>query len=274
MGLSACAEPFFFFPNQVTYIARNELGVPTEDFYFDSEGARLHGWWMASLGVPLATVIHLHGNTGNVSEHAGMITWLPRMNINVLTFDYRGFGLSQGQPTLNGMVMDALAAVAQARERGKGLPFVLLGQSLGGATAIRAAAAAADPSIRLLIIDSAFSSYRAIARMATQKTPLSPFAPLFLGTLPPANQDPLHMMPRVNSPVILLHGEHDRVIPIRHGEQLYAAAPGLKTFLRIPEGHHLDALMRSDVRHSVTESVLRHTRRRSQDAAVSQGANR
>src|SRR5256885_284827 len=253
--LAGCAEPFFFHPDAATYAPRRSLGVTLEDVAFDSGGSQLHGWWMPAQGAARATVVHCHGNAANISNHARLVAWLPAVHINVLTFDYRGFGASDGTPSLNGVVEDARAAIAEARRLQPGLPIILFGQSLGGATAVRAAAEETEGDVRLLVIEGAFASYRDITRDATRGTVLSVVAAVASTTLPSRQWDPVNAMARLHMPVVVLHGDRDRVIPIEHGERLYAAAPGPKRFIRVPDGRHLDAMSRPEIRADLLEAI-------------------
>jgi len=256
LSLAGCVEGMFFYPDTRTYATPEQLGVDVRDVVFDNgEGSRLHGWWMPAVGAARATVVQVHGNAANVSNHAVLVAWLPAHGFNVLSFDYRGFGRSEGSPTLNGVVADTHAALAEARRRGGGTPLVVLGQSLGGATAVRALAEDGANDVKLLILDSAFSSYRGIARDAASRSFLSLIAPLAVAGLPPLESDPLAAMARVRTPVLLMHGERDTVIPIAHSERLHAAAVSPARFIRIPGGQHLDALSRPALRPEILAAI-------------------
>jgi uncharacterized protein len=254
-GAAGCVEGFFFHPDQRIYTTPQQLGVVAQDVFFDVDGASVHGWWMPATGTAKATVVQAHGNAANLTNHAPLVAWLPAAGCNVLAFDYRGFGRSAGSPTLTGVVADTRAALAEARRRHPRLPLVLLGQSLGGATAIRAAAEETTDDIRLLVVDSAFASYRGIARDASRGTPLSLVEPLGASALPGDARDPVQAIARLRMPLLLLHGERDQVIPIEHSERLHAAARSRKDFIRIPGGQHLDALMRDDVRSRLLSAI-------------------
>lgn len=251
--LSACAETFFFYPSRGA--AGRQRGDAVEDMFFDSGGLRLHGWWMPAQGGARATVVHAHGNSGNVSLHAPQVSWLTAAGLNVLTFDYRGFGQSEGVPSLSGIVADTRAAIARARGLDSTLPIVLLGQSLGGATAIRAAADAQEEVVRFLVLDSAFASYRGIVRDTVQLGVLALIPLYVVPSLPGRVSDPVSVMARLRMPVLLLHGESDRVVPIDHSERLHAAATGPKQLIRIRGGEHLDALSREEVRREVLAAI-------------------
>jgi fermentation-respiration switch protein FrsA (DUF1100 family) len=252
--LAGCVEGLFFHPDQRVYATPQQLGIAVQDVFFDSGGVRLHGWWMPASGAVRATLVQAHGNAANVSNHAPLVSWLPAHGVQVLCFDYRGFGRSEGSPSLDGVVADTRAALDEARRRaGPGARLVLLGQSLGGASAIRVAAEVDD--LRLLVIDSAFASYRGIARDAAAASPLALLAPLAGASLPDASRDPEAAIARVRAPLLLLHGERDEVIPIRHSERLHAAARAPRQFVRIPDGRHLDALTRETVRQRILASI-------------------
>jgi len=258
--LAGCAEGLFFYPDQRVYSTPAQLGVAVQEFHFaNADGLLLHGWWLPAVGTPRATLVHAHGNAANISNHAPFIAWLPAEGIEVLSFDYRGFGRSHGKPSLDGVVADTRAAIAEARRRRRSAgPLVLLGQSLGGATAIRALAeetAAGAADIKLLITDSAFASYRGVAREAASRSVLSLVAPLALASLPAEASDPLSAIVHIKAPVLLLHGELDSIIGIGNSERLHAAATSPKQFIRIAGGQHMDALERADVRARVLAAI-------------------
>jgi len=255
-SLAGCVEGMFFYPDARTYTTPGQLGITAHDVFFDNgEGSKLHGWWMPAVGAARATVVQAHGNAANVTNHAPLVAWLPAHGYNVLSFDYRGFGRSEGSPTLNGVVADVRAAVAEARRRSGTTPLVLLGHSLGGATAVRALAEENADDVKLLILDSAFASYRGIARDAASQSLLSLVAPLAVAGLPREASDPLTAISGIRVPVLLLHGERDSVIPIEHSERLHAAVNSPKQFIRIPGGQHLDALSRAELRPRLLAAI-------------------
>ncbi|MGB2817517.1 MAG: alpha/beta hydrolase, partial [Burkholderiaceae bacterium] len=107
--LAGCVERFFFDQDAVTYTVPEQFGVRAHDVEIRSaDGTRLHGWFLPASGEPKGTVLHLHGNAANVSNHLPLVAWLPARGYNVLMLDYRGFGRSEGKPTLDGIVDDAL----------------------------------------------------------------------------------------------------------------------------------------------------------------------
>ena len=255
--LAGCIEGLFFHPDARTYSTPAQFGLAAEEVSIPGpEASHLHAWFIAARGAPKGTVLQVHGNAANISNHLPLVAWLPAAGYNVLLFDYRGFGRSDGRPSLDGVVADTRAALAWLRARRDLQPnrIVVIGHSLGGASALRAVAA--EPQgVRAVVVDSAFASYRGIARDAAG--PLGAIAAPLFGGLPDARSDPVAAVRELRVPLLVMHGSVDRVIPIAHGEALYAAAAEPKRWLRIDGGHHLDALMRDDVRAMLVEWLER-----------------
>jgi hypothetical protein len=255
--LAGCVERMFFYPDSAQYTRPQQFGLQHEDVEIvTADGLRLHGWWLPAGGAARGSVLHLHGNAANVSNHLPLVAWLPAAGFNVLMLDYRGFGRSAGKPTLDGVVEDAAAALRFLRSRPDvdAKRLIVLGQSLGGATALRLLARDSD-GVRLAVIEAAFASYRGIARdAALRSVVLAPLLPLALPSLPARQDDPLTVLPGIRVPLLIVHGTADEVIPFSHGEQLAAAAPKAE-FLRIDGANHMESLLRPDIQRRVTEAM-------------------
>jgi hypothetical protein len=251
-------ESMFFYPDRVSYTRPAQFGLAFEELFFDSGGDRLHGWWLPATTQPSrGAVLHVHGNAANISNHLPLVAWLPPAGFDVLMFDYRGFGQSAGRPTLAGIVDDAAAALAALRRQPGVDPqrLIVFGQSLGGATALRLLARDAA-GVRLAIVDSAFASYRQIAREAAlDSVVLAPLLPLALPMLPPADDDPVSALASIRVPLLFVHGTRDSVVNVRHSEQLHAAAREPKRLLKIDGAVHMEALMRSAVQAQVLSQM-------------------
>jgi fermentation-respiration switch protein FrsA (DUF1100 family) len=258
IGLGGCAERFFFYPDQRTYTTPHRHGLTAEDAQIAGpEGETLHGWWLPARGTARGTVLHAHGNAANISNHLPLVAWLPEADFHVLSFDYRGYGRSTGHPSLDGVVDDTLAALAWLRQRPEvdATRIVVLGQSLGGATALRAIGRSPQ-GVRLLVVDSAFSSYRGIAKEAAQGSlPLRWMAPLLLPSLPDTQDDPVTAVTRLTVPLLVMHGTDDEIVGHHHGIALHAAARGPKQWLPVPGGRHIDGLTRTAVRAAVLQAL-------------------
>src|SRR5262245_32609812 len=71
-------ERYFFYPDQVVYTTPQALGLAAQDLRFPGpDGSTLHAWWMPARGPALGTVLHVHGNAANISNHLPLVAWLP-----------------------------------------------------------------------------------------------------------------------------------------------------------------------------------------------------
>lgn len=208
------------------------------------DGTRLHGWWLpAKAGVQVkGTVLHLHGNGGNLAWHLGGSYWLPEQGYQVLMLDYRGYGLSQGKPLLPEVYQDIDAAfswLAEAPEV-QGKPLILLGQSLGGALAVHYLAEYPQQRGRLkaLVLDGVPASYREIARYALSNSWLTWPLQVPLSWLVPDDDSAIRAMPEVAGvPMLIYHSVDDEIVPLANGVSLYQAAPPPRVFQPTRGGH-------------------------------------
>ena len=148
-----------------------------EEHWFETtDGELLYGWYCRSPR-PVASAVFCHGNTGNLTTSADAIPHLLDAGINVLFFDYRGFGKSSGRPSINGIVADGVTAARfHDTIRPKSLPSILYGYSLGGAVA---AQVIKRHSFDGLILQSTFTSLPKLARVLFPRFPMH----LFTGDL-------------------------------------------------------------------------------------------
>lgn len=236
---------------------------PHRDIYFPAtDGVRLHAWYFPASGKPRGTVLVMHGNAENLSRHVNSVLWLVQEGFNLFIFDYRGFGLSEGKPTLPGIHLDAAAALEQVlalpETEEKGL--VVLGQSIGGAIAVHTLAASPQRSrVALLALDSTPASYRLIAREKLAGVfftwPLQyPLSLLFDDDYSPVR----HIGSLAPLPLLIIHGTRDPVVPEHHGELLFAAAGEPKEYWAAsPEGHVM-SFADGNLRQRFAETITRH----------------
>lgn len=258
---SGCANGLFYQPDDRLY--QTPVG-PYEAVSFPSlDGTRLTGWFVPSQQPDtVGTVIHFHGNAANISNHYGFVGWLPGAGFNLFLFDYRGYGDSEGKPGRRGVFEDSVAALRYVAARDDVDParLIAFGQSLGGANAIAAAAATPDVPLKGVVVDSAFYSYRSIARDKIGLIPLLGWFKWPLSFLTATNgHSPGPVIARLApTPVLIIHGTHDRVVPYEHGRRLYGAAASPKRLWTVEGGGHTDALI---TRKTVyREKLARHLR--------------
>ncbi|MFN9211866.1 MAG: alpha/beta hydrolase [Betaproteobacteria bacterium] len=257
--LAGClpVERLFFYPDARVYTTPAQFGLAHEDVWLTAaDGSRLHAWWLpAKLQPALGTVLHLHGNAANVSNHLPLAAWLPAQGFNVLMLYYRGFGRSEGGPTLDGVVEDAQAALRalHARPGVDADRLIVIGHSLGAATALRLLAAD-SAGVRLAVLDAPFASYRGIARDAAGGTVLAPALPLALPALPDADKDPVTAAARLDLPLLILHGDADTVIPLHHSQQIAKAAKNAQSIV-VPGAGHLQTFDDPRLRAQIVQAM-------------------
>ncbi len=255
-GLYGCTSVFLY-PDRVQHLAERDPGTPAEDVWITAaDGSDLHALYLPSRDPPRATVLFLHGNAENLSSHVHAVAWLPARGYAVLAVDYRGYGRSQGSASVDGVHEDAAAALdwlLRARQGARAddtAPVVIYGQSLGASVAI--ALAAATPSrerIAAVIADSAFSSYRRIAREKLAQAWLTWPLQWPLSWLISDHHAAIDVVGRLSPvPLLLIHGEGDLIVDARHSQRLYDAAGEPRELWLIPEGRHIDAPRRESVR--------------------------
>jgi alpha-beta hydrolase superfamily lysophospholipase len=212
-----------------------DAGFPYEQTTFTSaDSVRLHGWFVPA-PAPRATVLFCHGNGGNISTLTGVIAAFHEFGCNTFVFDYRGYGRSEGTPDETGTYTDAFAAWEYLTTT-RGVPpreIVLVGRSLGGAVAAWLATRV-QPSG--LVLEAAFVS---VPDMAAE---VYPWLPATLLTR--FRYDTRASLRLVTVPVLVIHSRDDEVVPFRHGQALFEAAPEPKRFLEIAGGHN-DGFQRS-----------------------------
>ncbi len=219
----------FFKPGQVFISdpATQQLS-PEEVHFTSSDGVMLFGWYFKRPEARGAILV-CHGNVENLSTHVKLDLWLVEAGYNLFIFDYRGYGRSEGRPDVAGVQLDAAAALETLINR---LPhpgndrIIVFGKSLGGAIATNVVATSPYKArVKALIIDSAFSDYRMIAREKIADSIIGwPFQ-YPLSFLVNDDYSPLKKIGDIAPvPVLIVFGTDDRIVPGHHSRLLYAAA--------------------------------------------------
>ena len=192
------------------------------------DGEKLVAWHVAPKGAK-RLVIYFQGNAGGLNLRADRFRWLIADGTGLLALSYRGYGGSSGKPSEAGFIRDAIAAYDFAAARYSPKRIVVWGESLGTAVAT---AVAADHDIGALILDAPFTSAVDVGAAAYPFVPVRWFM-----------KDTFHSDERivhVDAPLLVLHGEQDRVVPIAFGERLFKLAPEPKRMVRFPLGGHVN----------------------------------
>ena len=218
--------------------------------FLTSDGLQLGAWFIAGPGsAPRPTILVFNGNAGNRAYRAPLAVSLRRHGLQLLLTDYRGYGGNPGTPTEHGLAADARAALGYllGRPDVDRSRIVYFGESLGAAVAVRLAV---EHTPAGLILRSPFTSLADIGR---HHYPLLPVGMLLRDRF--ASIDSAH---RIQSPVLMIAGDRDRVVPIEHTRRLFAAVVTPKTFVELPGADHNDYELLAG--NEVIESIVRFVR--------------
>ena len=203
--------------------------IATED------GLRLGAWFVPGSGpAPRHTVVIFNGNAGHREYRVPLAAALRRLGLQVLLTDYRGYGGNDGAPTEEGLAADARAAHAYLLRRPDvdAARIVYFGESLGAAVAVRLAV---EHPPAALILRSPFAS---LADVGAYHYRLLPVRLLLRDRFASIDRAPL-----LRSPVLVVAGTRDTIVPIDHTRRLYDALAGPKRLVEIPADHNDRALL-------------------------------
>ena len=201
-----------------------------------SVGARFH---LAGKEAP--NILFFHGNGEIVSDYDDLGPVYNRLGINFLPVDYRGYGRSGGEPTVSSMMRDCLTVFDFTRtwlsDNGCTGPFIVMGRSLGSASALELASRHED-NIDGLIIESGFALAEPLLRLlGVDLRNLN-----FTESKGFRNLDKIKQF---RKPVLIIHAEFDHIIPYLDALQFYRASPSQdKMLLKIPGADHNDIFSR------------------------------
>lgn len=184
--------------------------------------------WLSPPHEGRPTILFLHGNAGEIADPADRFAFYQARGYGVAFLSWRGYGGSSGAPSETGLLADAKAAYDHLRARGVAADrIVLVGESLGTGPAV--ITAAANP-VGAVVLEAPYSAAVDIARAAY------PWLPV--GLLMKDQYRSRDHIAAIRAPLLILHGEADRVIPPGFGRRLFDAARDPKTFLSLgPVGH-------------------------------------
>ncbi|MBI4972771.1 MAG: alpha/beta hydrolase [Candidatus Omnitrophica bacterium] len=223
-----------FFPDKVIEFYPPSVNLLFEDIYILTEdGVKLNAWFIPGDNAKY-TLLFCHGNAGNIGHRLEKLQLLKAIGLNILIFDYRGYGKSKGSPSEKGLYLDAKAAYLYLVNT-RGIPaeeIILYGESLGTVVAIELAA---KVKVRAVIVEGAFSSGKDMARI------FYPYIPTFLFS---NKFNSLEKIKSVEVPKLFLHSRDDEMVPYALATKLYQAARDAKYFTDL-SGEHNNAFLDS-----------------------------
>ncbi|MDR3501709.1 MAG: alpha/beta hydrolase [Legionella sp.] len=231
--LIALSLVMYVFQRNLIYFPARE--VPSRQVYHamdmqslhlkTSDGIELLAWYKAAKANQ-PTVLFLHGNAGHIGYRMFLARAFLDAGFGVLLLEYRGFGGNKGNPTEEGFYTDARTAIHFLQQQGMSpLPLVLYGESIGTGVAVKMAEEFPTCAV---ILQSPYTSLPAVARYH--------YPWIFI---PPWDKyNSLARIHNVKSPVLILHGKQDKLIPFEQGLTLFNQANEPKTFVALDDKDH------------------------------------
>jgi hypothetical protein len=183
-------------------------------------------------------ILFFHGNGEVVSDYDEIAPFYHRIKLNLIVADYRGYGSSNGVPTLANLVQDAHVIFKEIKKelskRGLRSDLWIMGRSLGSIAALELAYRYQE-AIRGLIIESGFPS---VVRIITHLG--IPSEGIHLEKI---DQECLEMIHKISIPVLIIHGESDTLVPLKEAKDIYKhLGTDKKELLIIPSANHNDIM--------------------------------
>lgn len=247
IGLGAMFGPIeraMLYPFDATRLSPQEAGEPRlTEITFNTAGESLILWVAPPKGNK-PVILYFHGNAGNLANRAGRFRHFLDRGYGLVAPAYRGSSGSTGTPSEADLRADSIAiwaALPSLLKDSGAAPVILYGESLGTGLVIGLLAANTPQNTALsgAILEAPYTSIEAVAAHAYPA--LSPLIKMMRN-----KWDSLALAPNISAPLLVLHGDQDRLIPIEQGRQIYAAArSNSKLFIPVKGASHT-TIWRSD----------------------------
>jgi fermentation-respiration switch protein FrsA (DUF1100 family) len=234
LGLFLVQRSIVFHPpaDRADLTAAGAAGMLQEVEIESSDGLQLKSWWAPSKRPDGRVIIYFHGNAGHRGDRIPRVTSYLAEGYGILLVGYRGYGGNPGKPTEQGLYADARANLAFLKAQGVAPDrTILFGESLGTAVAVQMAI---ETKYRAVVLEAPIAS---VARSAAVRYPLLAFDAIVLDKF-----DSLSKIDRIGAPLLVIHGERDRVTLVKFGRMILAAAKEPKQGYFPPEAGHSDLI--------------------------------
>ncbi len=227
----ACQRKMVYDPDPVVRHDPSQLDLAFEPLTLETADRHRIAAWFIPAPSRRGTVIYSHGNGGNVGTRLPMIEALIGLGLDVLIYDYHGYGSSEGKPGEKRTYRAARAAWDWATKT-RGIPseeIVIWGRSLGGAVSLWLAT---EPDVEpgAVVLESTYASLVDVAKHLYPKLPVRAFLI--------HRYESSDRVPRLRAPLLYAHSPDDEIVPYAIGRQLYDAAPHPKRFVEM-RGEHV-----------------------------------
>jgi hypothetical protein len=226
---------FLFYPRRET-VAFSSSSIPyVKSITIPVEGEISLGSRFYLAGESAANILFFHGNGEIAADYDDIGTLYKNMGMNFIVIDYRGYGISTGQPTVTAMMRDCHVVFAFIKkwlaENAYDGPFVVMGRSLGSASTLELAYHYKE-RIDGLIIESGFAHVNPLLQLLGTNFKS-------MGGRKEADLNNVDKISQFDKPTLIIHAEYDHIIPYNQGEILYENCPSrIKRMLKIEGANH------------------------------------
>jgi len=205
--------------------AMQAVKIPTKD------ALELYAWWHPPATPDHPTIAYFHGNAGHIGDRAEKTADYLDQGYGLLLVSWRYNAGAGGKPSEPALLEDGRAAIAFLEEQNniRSDRIVLYGESLGSGVAVQMAA---SHPVGAVVLEAPYTSVAEVAQSHYWYVPAR--------WLVRDSFDSMAYIKEINAPLLVVHGEQDRVIPMRFGHTLFEAAVEPKEFVPFPLGRHDD----------------------------------
>ena len=198
-----------------------------DTFFVSANGNKLNGWLLSPINIkPVATILHFHGSASNLFFHYKTISPLVNQGFQVFTFDYSGYGFSEGKASRKNALADAYSALDFVQNHYDYDQLIIYGQSYGGYLA-SIVGANKQSNIDGIVIEGAFSSHK---KEANASLPV-------LGLLVKNEEIATEEIRKNEKPLLIIHSSEDKKVPLKFGLNIFEHANEPKEFYEIGQAH-------------------------------------
>ena len=226
---------YFYQRNLLYHPSENNYQNDKIQFNYDeifikvNDEIQLKSWIIKKDFKKLKTLVIFHGNAGHLSNRIYKLNELYKLDINILLISWRGFSGNKGSPTENNLYEDAEASIKWLNKKGvNNNQIILYGESLGSGVAVEVGK---ENNFNSIILESPFTSIENSAKI------YYPYLPVRL--LLKDRYDSISKIKMINTPILIMHGEKDDVVPFSMGKELFEKANSPKQSYFTPDDDHM-----------------------------------
>ena len=226
---------YFYQRNLLYHPSENNYQNDKIEFNYDEifikvdEEIQLKSWLIRKDFKKFKTLVIFHGNAGHLSNRIYKLNELYKLDINILLVSWRGFSGNKGSPTEDNLYTDAQAAIKWLNEEGIGNnQIILYGESLGSGVAVEVGR---KNNFNSIILESPFTSIENSAKI------YYPYLPVRL--ILKDRYDSISKIKMINTPILIMHGKKDDVVPFSMGKELFEKANSPKQSYFTPDDDHM-----------------------------------